>query len=75
MPSALFRAVEDLFSPPLRRVVMLSLAIAVVGFIVLWIGVSLALQHLPTVGWRPLNWLIDLLEHFQNEPPYPAARR
>jgi uncharacterized protein involved in cysteine biosynthesis len=41
--------------------VALSVAIAVASFIVLWIGVALALQHLPTVGWRPLNWLIDLL--------------
>jgi CysZ protein len=61
MLTALFRALEELFSPPLRRVVALSLAIAVATFIVLWIGVAVALQHLPAVGWRPLEWLIDLL--------------
>jgi CysZ protein len=61
MLKALFRAVETLGSPPLRRVVALSLAIAVVSFIAVWVGVALALQHLPTVGWRPLNWLIDIL--------------
>jgi CysZ protein len=41
--------------------VALSLAIAIASFIALWVGVALSLQHLPTVGWRPLNWLIDLL--------------
>jgi CysZ protein len=61
MLNALFRALRDLFSPPLRRVAALSLAIAVASFIVLWIGVALALQHLPTIGWRPLDWLIDLM--------------
>jgi CysZ protein len=61
MLNALLRAIEALFSPPLRRVVVLSLAIAIASFIVLWIGVALALQYLPTIGWRPLDWLIDLL--------------
>jgi CysZ protein len=61
MLSAFVRAVAALFSPPLRRVVALSLAIAVASFIVLWVGVAFVLQHLPTVGWRLLDWLIDLL--------------
>jgi CysZ protein len=61
MLNALFRALEDLLSQPLRRVVALSLAIAVASFIGVWIGIALALEHLPTIGWRPLNWLIDLL--------------
>jgi CysZ protein len=61
MLNALFRALEDLLSQPLRRVVALSLAIAVASFIGVWVGVALALEHLPTIGWRPLNWLIDLL--------------
>jgi uncharacterized protein involved in cysteine biosynthesis len=60
MPNAFFRALGDLISPPLRKVVALSLAIAVVTFVVLWIVVALALAHLPTVGWRVVNWLIDL---------------
>ena len=61
MLNALLRAIEALCSPPLRRLVVLSLAIAIASFIVLWIGVALVLQHLPTIGWRPLDWLIDLL--------------
>jgi CysZ protein len=60
MFNALLRALEELFSPPLRRVVMLSVAIAVACFIGLWLGVTVALDHLPTIGWRPVNWLIDL---------------
>jgi uncharacterized protein involved in cysteine biosynthesis len=61
MLNAFFRALGDLFSPPLRKVVALSLAIAIATFIVLWIVVALALGHLPTVGWRAVNWLIDLV--------------
>jgi len=60
MLAALFRALKELFSPQLRRVVALSIAIAVACFIAVWIGVTVALDHLPTIGWRPLNWLIDL---------------
>jgi CysZ protein len=61
MLKAALRALEALSSPALRRVVMLSLAIAVTCFIALWVGVALILDHLPTIGWRPVNWLIDLL--------------
>jgi CysZ protein len=61
MLKALFRAVEALGSPLLRRVVALCLAIAVASFIALWVGVAVTLQHLPTMGWRLLNWLIDIL--------------
>jgi CysZ protein len=61
MLKALFRAMRELFSLPLRRVVALSLVIAVASFIVVWLGVAVALEHLPTIGWRPLDWLIDLL--------------
>jgi CysZ protein len=61
MLSAFSRALGDLFSPPLRKVLALSLAIAIATFIVLWIVVAFALGHLPTVGWRAVNWLIDLV--------------
>jgi uncharacterized protein involved in cysteine biosynthesis len=61
MLNAFFRALGDLFSPPLRKVVALSLAIAIATFIVLWIAVAFALGRLPTVGWRAVNWLIDLV--------------
>jgi uncharacterized protein involved in cysteine biosynthesis len=61
MLSALIRACGQLFAPALRRVVVLSLAIAIASFAVLWLGVAFALRHLPTVGWRLLDWLIDLL--------------
>jgi CysZ protein len=61
MLNAYFRALGDLFSPPLRKVIVLSLAIAIATFIALWIVVALALGHLPTVGWRAVNWLIDLV--------------
>src|SRR5271156_6197099 len=61
MPNAFFRALGDSFSPPLRKVITLSLAIAIATFIALWIVVAFALGHLPTVGGRVVNWLIDLV--------------
>ena len=61
MLNAFFRALGDLFSSPLRKVIAISLAIAVATFIVLWVVVAFALGHLPTVGWRAVNWLIDLV--------------
>jgi CysZ protein len=61
MLNAFFCTLGDLFSSPLRRVIALSLAIAIATFIILWIVVAFALGHLPTVGWRVVNWLIDLV--------------
>jgi len=58
---ALLRAFNASFSPPLRKVMALSLGIAVLSFLVLGTSVALLLQYLPTIGWRPVNWLIDLL--------------
>jgi CysZ protein len=58
---ALCHAFVQLFSPPLRRVVALSLGIAIASFTALWLGVAVVLAHLPTTGWRPLDWLADLL--------------
>jgi uncharacterized protein involved in cysteine biosynthesis len=39
----------------------MGLVIAVLSFLVLWIVVAFSLQYLPTIGWRPVNWLVDLL--------------
>jgi len=61
MLTALFRAFRALFSPPLPGLVALSFAITVVSFTVLWIGVAIGLDHLPTLGWRTINWLVDAL--------------
>ena len=59
MLNAFFRALGDPILPPIRKVIALSLAIAIATFIVLWIVVALTLSHLPIVGWRAVNWLID----------------
>ena len=61
MLTALSRALAALFSPPLRGVVVLSVALAAASFLVLWVAVAIGLGALPTVGWRPVNWFIDLL--------------
>jgi CysZ protein len=58
---ALFRACNDLFAPSLRRIVGLSLGLTVASFVALWIAVALALDHTALFGFRPLQWLVDLL--------------
>jgi CysZ protein len=61
MVSAFFRAVSVLGAPPMRRVVALSLGLAVLTFAVLWLAVAAALYHIAFFDWRPLNWLVNLL--------------
>lgn len=58
---ALARAVVQLFTPALRRVVALSLALAIVSFAALWTVAALLLADLRIFEWRWLNWLVDLL--------------
>jgi CysZ protein len=60
MLAALIRAIEELFTPPLRRVVVLSLALAVASFAALWIGIAILVHNTTLFGWWPLDWLIDL---------------
>jgi CysZ protein len=61
MLGALCRAVSALSMPPLQRVLALSLALAVLSFALLWFGIAGVLYHTEFFGWRPLNWLLDLL--------------
>ncbi|HZT87068.1 MAG TPA: EI24 domain-containing protein [Stellaceae bacterium] len=61
MIAALARALSQLLLPPLRRVVALSLGIAVLTFALLWFGVAVVLGHASFFAWRPLDWLADLL--------------
>lgn len=61
MIQALFRAVAALSEPPLRRVIGLSLALAVLTFAVLWLGIAVLLYETSLFAWRPLDWLLDLL--------------
>ncbi len=61
MITALIRAIEELFTPPLRRIVGLSLALAVASFAGLWLAVAALLHHAALFGWWPLDWLVDLL--------------
>jgi uncharacterized protein involved in cysteine biosynthesis len=61
MLSALCRAVYALSLPPLRRVVGLSLGLAVLTFAALWIAIAAVLYHAAFFEWRTLNWLADLM--------------
>jgi CysZ protein len=64
MVFAFLRAVTDLFAPGLRRIVGISVILAIASFAVLWIAVVIALDHIALFGWRPLNWAVDLLGAF-----------
>jgi CysZ protein len=61
MLTALLRAVSVLPEPPMRRVIALSLGLAIVTFAVLWLAVAAALYNTAIFDWRPLNWLFNLL--------------
>jgi len=61
MIAALIRAFAELSAPPLRRIVGLSLVLAVLSFVLLWLGVAVVLAHSVHLGWRPLDWLVELL--------------
>ena len=61
MAGALFRAIAALGERPMRRVVALSLALAVLSFAVLWLAIAALLYHTSLFDWRVLNWLVDLL--------------
>ncbi len=60
MVFALLRAFGEMFAPALRRVVGLSLALAVASLAVLWVALGVVLDHTVRFGWRPLDWLVDL---------------
>ena len=61
MLTALLRAVSALPEPPLRRVIGLSLMLAVLTFAATWLAIAALLYDTALFEWRPLNWLVDLL--------------
>jgi uncharacterized protein involved in cysteine biosynthesis len=61
MITALLRAIEEVFTAPLRRVVVLSLALAIASFAVLWAAVGVALHNTALFGWWPADSLVELL--------------
>jgi CysZ protein len=61
MVSNFLRAVAALSMPPLRRIVATSLALALLSFAVLWLAVAFALHSSVSLGWAPLDWLVELL--------------
>jgi uncharacterized protein involved in cysteine biosynthesis len=61
MLTALIRSIAALAEPALRRVIALSLGLAILTFAVLWLTVATFLYHTTFFEWRPLNWLVDLL--------------
>ena len=61
MLTALCRAFYALSMPPLRRIVALSLALAMLTFSLLWLAVAGVLYNTVLFEWRPLNWFADLM--------------
>src|SRR5690348_10301203 len=60
MIAALIRAIAELSTPPLRRIVGLCLGLAVLSFILLWLVVAFLLAHSIHTGWAPLDWLLQI---------------
>src|SRR5215472_948486 len=58
---ALCRAVVEISTPPMRRIVARSLGLAALTFAVLWLAVAGLLYNTAFFAWRPLNWLVDLM--------------
>ena len=61
MLTALYRATYALTLPPMRQVVALSLALAVLTFAALWVAVAGLFYNAAFFEWRVLNWLVDLM--------------
>ena len=61
MVIAFLHAVGALSEPPMRRVVALSLALAVLTFAGLWLAIAAILYYTAFFDWRLLNWLVNLL--------------
>jgi CysZ protein len=61
MLTALCRAFYALSAPPLRRIVALSLMLAILTFALLWLAVAGALYNTAFFEWRPLNWIVELM--------------
>jgi CysZ protein len=61
MFTALCRAIYALTMPSMRRVVALSLGLAVLTFAALWVAVAGLLYNAALFEWRVLNWLVDLM--------------
>jgi CysZ protein len=59
--TAFFRAVYLLSMPQMRRLVVLSLGLALLTFALLWLAVAGVLYGTALFEWRPLNWLLDLM--------------
>jgi len=57
----LVRAFANLVMPPLRRVVVLSLAMAILCFAALWLAAAYLIHSNASSSWAVLNWLTDLL--------------
>src|SRR5436305_1144138 len=61
MLAALLRAFAVLPTPPLRRVVLRSLVLAMASFVVLWVGAAVLLDRAALFDWAALNWVVDIL--------------
>jgi CysZ protein len=61
MLRSLFLAVEELFEPRFRRVVLLGVAITIAAFLVLWAAIGVALTRTTLFDLFWLESLVDLL--------------
>jgi CysZ protein len=61
MLAAFLRSVSALPTPPMRRIVLLSLTIAAATFLLLWLGAGFLLDRAALFDWAALNWLANIL--------------
>jgi CysZ protein len=60
MLNALMRAAAQVFTPPLRRIVGISLALALAALALSWLAAGFFLYRM-AAGWGTLGWLVELL--------------
>jgi uncharacterized protein involved in cysteine biosynthesis len=61
MFAPLGHALADLSAPPLRRIVVMSLGLAVIAFAVLWLALAAILEQIARFGWPAIDWLLQSL--------------
>jgi CysZ protein len=60
MLSHLMRAAAEIFAPPLRRIIGLSLALAFAALALSWVAAGFLLYRV-ALQWGALGWLVELL--------------
>ena len=58
MIAAFAKAVQQLFDPTFRRVIWRAIGLSLIVFVALLVGLSQAMEMLPSFDWAPLDWVV-----------------